>query len=251
MEHKVQIIILAAGKGKRMGGDLPKVLMPLRGKPMISHLLETLEKIEDKPFGKPYIVVGHGKEIVIKTLGDKYHFVEQKEQRGTGDAVRAVKHSVREEAESVVVLCGDMPFIKGETIEKLIKAQVGTSNIMSLGTVHVENYEEWRKGINGFGRVIRENGKVKAIVEYKDATEEQRKITEVNPFYFCFDAKFLWNELEKLSSNNAQNEYYLVDILKSAISQGLSVSTIEVDAKEALGANTQEELEILENLHQG
>lgn len=249
MHNKAQIILLAAGHGKRMGGNLPKVLVPFRGKPMIKHILETLESIENKPFGRPYIVIGHGKETVIETLGkDGYNYVEQKEQRGTGDAVKAVKHSVKDEADSVVVLCGDMPLTTSKTIEKLIATQEATNKKLVMGTVKVPDFEDWRAGMKNFGRIIRENGKVVAITEYKDATEEERKITEVNPFYFCFDANFLWDEVEKLHNENAQKEFYLVDIVRSAISQGWEVETIDIEPMEALGANTPEELEILENL---
>jgi bifunctional UDP-N-acetylglucosamine pyrophosphorylase/glucosamine-1-phosphate N-acetyltransferase len=247
--NKVQIIILAAGKGKRMNGDLPKVLVPLFGRPMISHLLETIEKIEDKPFGVPYIVVGHGKDNVIKTLGEKYNYVEQKEQLGTGHAVNTAKHSVKEEADSIVVLYGDHPFISSATIQKLITKQSGTNKKIVMATVKLPDFTDWRANFLEFSRVVRDkDGKILKTVENKDATEEEKKITEVNPCYFCFDAKFLWQELDALKNDNAQQEYYLTDVLKSAIEKNIEVESIEINPKEALGANSKQELEILESL---
>lgn len=248
MEPKIQIVILAAGEGKRMGSDLPKVLVPLHGKPLIKHLLET---IKDLPFGKPYIIVGHGKEKVIQELGEnKYNFVEQKEQLGTGDAVNTFKYSVKEEADSIVVLYGDQPFTSTETINKLIETQLGTRKKIVMATVNLPDFEGWRANFLGFSRVIRDKktGKILKTVEEKDANEEEKKIKEVNPCYFCFEAKFLWQELDNLKKDNAQKEYYLTDVLKSAVEKGIDIESVEIDAKEALGANSKAELEILENL---
>lgn len=250
MEHKTQIIILAAGKGTRMESDLPKVLVPFNGKPLIKHLLDTIEAIENKPFGKPYVVVGYGKDLVIEQLGkNKYHYPEQKEQLGTGHAVNAVRHTVKEETDNVVVLYGDHPFTTAKTINSLIEKQITTDKKIVMATVEVPDFEDWRSIFLGFGRIIRdENGKILKIIENKDATEEEKKVLEVNPSYFCFDAKFLWAELEKLKNDNVQKEYYLTDILKSAVEQGLEVESIKIEPKEALGANSKEELEMLEKL---
>ena len=246
MEHKTQIIILAAGKGKRMGNELPKVLVPLRGKPMIKHLLD---RIKDLEFGKPYIVVGHGKETVIKELGSNYEYVEQKEQLGTGHAVNTVKDKVKNVANSIVVLYGDQPFTTSDTINKLIEKQVGMNKKIVMATVELEDFQDWRSNFLEFSRVKRDkNRKILKTVEYKDATEEEKKVKEVNPCYFCFDAQFLWQELEKLNNQNSQKEYYLNDVLKSAVEEGIEIETIKIDPKEALGANSKEELEILERL---
>lgn len=245
MKKKIQIVILAAGKGERMNSKLPKVLVPLRGKPIIKHLLETIKNL---PFGKPYIVVGHGKEEVVQELGvGKYKYVEQKEQLGTGHAVNAVKHSVKDEADSIVILYGDQPFTSAETINKLIEKQLGTGKKIVMATVKLPDFEDWRANFLGFSRVIRDkNGKILKTVENKDATEEERKITEVNPCYFCFDAKFLWQELDNLKKDNAQKEYYLTDVLKAAVEKGIEIESVEINPKEALGANSKEELDILE-----
>ncbi|HEY4513407.1 MAG TPA: NTP transferase domain-containing protein [Candidatus Paceibacterota bacterium] len=244
--EKIQIIILAAGKGTRMNNDLPKVLVPLAGQPIIKHLLD---RIKDLEFGKPYIVVGHGKEAVIKELGGNYNYVEQKEQLGTGHAVNAVKHGVKNEASSIVVLYGDQPFTTADTINKLVEKQVGMNKKIVMATVELEDFQDWRSNFVGFSRVIRDkNRKILKTVEYNDATEEEKGVKEVNPCYFCFDAQFLWQELEKLKTDNTQGEYYLTDVLKSAVEQGIDIESIQIDPREALGANSKEELEILEKL---
>ena len=210
MEHKIQIIILAAGKGKRMNSDQPKVLLPIRGKPMIKHLLETLETTKEKLFGTPYIIVGHGKEKVIETLGDdKYNYIEQKEQSGTAHAVAMAKDKFKD-VDSVVVLYGDQPFVTIETINKLIEKQLGkTGTKIAMATVRLDDFEGWRANFLGFSRIVRDKktGKILKTVEVKDASEEEKKITEVNPCYFCFDAKFLSQELENIKNDNALKEY--------------------------------------------
>ncbi|MFA5931960.1 MAG: NTP transferase domain-containing protein [Candidatus Paceibacterota bacterium] len=245
-DTKIKIIILAAGKGKRMRSELPKALIPLGGKPMIRYILD---KIETLPFGIPHIVVGHNKEKIIKDLGDTYNYVVQEEQLGTGHAVNVVKTYIKDGAESIVILYGDQPFTSAETIEKLVEKQKRTKAKIVMATVKVPNFDDWRANFLGFSKVIRDhNGKIIRTVEKKDSTEEENKIKEVNPCYFCFDSKWLWSHLEKLKNDNAQKEYYLTDLIKMVTEEGIEIESIEIDAKEALGANTKEELEILENI---
>ncbi len=253
MENTVQIIILAAGKGTRMKSELPKVLIPLHGVPIIRHLLNTIESIENKPFGTPYIVVGHAKEEVMMALGDNYHYVEQKEQLGTGDAINTVKnylqHSISAIADITLILYGDHPFVSAETIKKLIAKKLETGKKIVMATVKLPDFSDWRANFLGFSRVERDgNGKILRTIENKDATEEERKITEVNPCYFCFDTKFLWEEIAKLKNDNVQHEYYLTDVVKIAVQEGVEIESIQIEAHEALGANSKEELETLEKL---
>ena len=232
-EYRIQIIILAAGKGKRMGSDLPKVLISLHGKPMIKHLLENIKGLH---FGAPHIIVGYGKEALIKELGtDNYNYIEQKEQLGTGHAVNEAKNSVRDKADSIVILYGDQPFTTEETLIKLVEKQFGTGKKVAMATVKLPDFKDWRSGFLGYSRVVRDKktGKILRTVENKDASEEEKKITEVNPCYFCFDAKFLWEELEKLKKDNAQEEYYLTDVLQSAVKQGIEIESVEINPKEA------------------
>lgn len=245
-KEKVKIIILAAGKGKRMQSDLPKVLALLHGKSLIKHLLE---KVDNLPYGAPYIVVGHNKEFIMKELGDKYNYVVQEEQLGTGHAVNVVKPYIKDTAESIIILYGDQPFTSVETIQKLVEKREQTGKKIIMATVKLPDFKDWRANFLGFSRVLRDkNKKIIRTIENKDATEEEKKITEVNPCYFCFDAKFLWQELENLKNDNVQKEYYLTDLLKIAKDKGIEIESIEIDPKEALGANSKEELEILEKL---
>ncbi|MFA5840798.1 MAG: NTP transferase domain-containing protein [Candidatus Paceibacterota bacterium] len=243
---KVKIIILAAGKGKRMQSELPKALIPLGGKPMIRYILD---KVETLSSDMPYIVVGYNKEQIIKQLGDNYHYVIQEEQLGTGHAVNAVKNYTKDAIGSVVVLYGDQPFTSAETIKRLIEKQNNTKTKIVMATVPIPDFENWRIGLISFGRIIRgKDGHVKRIVEFKDANEEEKNIKELNSGIYAFDAKWLWNNIEKLKNENAQKEYYLTDLIKMATEEGTEIESIEIDAKEALGANTKEELKILENL---
>lgn len=249
MDKKVQIIILAAGKGTRMKSELPKVLIPLHGTPIIKHLLNTIESIADKPFGTPYIVVGHAKEQVMAALGPNYNYVEQKEQLGSGDAVNSVKNSITNVAENTLILYGDHPFVSAETIQKIINKKIESGKKIVMATVVLPDFDDWRKNFLGFSRVERDaNGKILRTIENKDASVEERKITEVNPCYFCIDTKFLWQELAKLKNDNAQHEYYLTDVFKIAVQEGVEIESIHIDPHEALGANSKEELDTLENL---
>lgn len=246
--EKWRIIILAAGKGVRMESDLPKVLVPLNGKPIISKLLESVKN--SGVDSKPVIVVGYKKELVMKELGDGYEYVSQDEQLGTGHAVLSAKGILENRAENIIVLYGDSPFPKGETIKKLAEKHQESKNVITMLTVKVPDFEDWRSFFyKSFSRIVRdENGKILKSVEFKDATEEEKNIKELNPCYFCFKADWLWSKLNTLENNNIQKEYYLTDLVKVAIEGGEKIESMEIDPKEALAANSKEELEILEKL---
>ena len=242
-DKKIKIVILAAGKGKRMQSDLPKVLSPLKGKHMIKHVIKSISEIHDE---KPYAIVGHMAELVQKELGDLCFYILQKEQLGTGHAVSCAKGDC-EDAEDIVVLSGDQPFIKAETIRNLIKKHLESGTIVTFTTTELPDFEDWRNSFIAFGRILRKNGEVKGIREFRDATEEERKITEVNAGCYIFNAKWLWQNLEKIKNENAQKEYYLTDLFKIAAENSDKIETIKIEPREALGANTKEELEVLEN----
>ncbi|MFZ2072445.1 MAG: NTP transferase domain-containing protein [Minisyncoccia bacterium] len=242
-DRKIKIVILAAGKGKRMQSDLPKVLAPLKGKSMIEHVLEAVQKALGE---KPIAIVGHKSELVQSELGDLCFYVLQKEQLGTGHAVSCAKGDC-EEAEDIVVLSGDQPFIKAETIKNLIEKHLESDAKITFTTTILPDFLEWRKGFMGFGRILRKNGEVIGIREYKDASEEEKNIKEVNAGCYIFNAKWLWKNLEKIKNENAQNEYYLTDLFQIAREDNEKIGTINIEPHEALGANTKEELEILEN----
>lgn len=243
--EKIKIVILAGGKGKRMESDLPKVLAPLGGKPMISHVLSAVSGFTS---AKPVSIVGHMADLVQDTLGDLSFYSFQKEQLGTGHAVSCARGECGD-AEHVVVLSGDQPFITAETIQRLISEHLTSGAKVTLTTTQVQDFEDWRKGFQAYGRIIRDDSdNLVEIKEYKDATEKERNIKEVNAGCYIFDAEWLWKNLEKIKNENAQKEYYLTDLLRIAKNDNEKIASITIDSREALGANTKEELQILEKL---
>lgn len=245
---KIKIIILAAGKGVRMQNELPKVLIPLYGKPLIMHLLDSIKK--SGIGGKPVIVVGQQRELVMKTLGTDYDYIVQEEQLGTGHAVLCTKKYLENKTDNVMVLAADHPLPSSQTIRKLAETHIQSQNILTMATAVLTDFNDWRFGFyKSFSRIVRdENGNILKSVEFKDTNEEEKKIKEINPFFFCFKAKWLWDNLETIKNDNAQQEYYLPDLVKKAIEEKQLVGSIEVDPREALGANSKEDLKILENL---
>jgi len=246
--EKIKIVILAAGHGKRMRSELPKVLISLNGKPLLAHVLDSVKKsgIDDKPA----IVVGQQRELVIKTLGDGYLYIIQEDQLGTGHAVMAARKMLENDADHIVVLYGDHPFISPETIKKLVGKHLSSKSKITMATVSLPDFEDWRKVFySNFSRVVRnEKGEIVKDVQFKDAGKEEKEITEVNPCYFCFDSKWLWEKLKTLKTNNSQKEYYLTDLVKVAMQEKIKIESINIDPHEALGVNSKEELEILEKL---
>lgn len=243
---KTQVIILAAGHGKRMQSDIPKALTPLRGKPFISYVLDSVA--ESGVCSDPIIVIGQKGDQVRSSLGDTYKYVVQTEQLGTGHAVMCAKEA-SEGAESILVLYADQPLVSSDTIRKLVSLREGNHSVLSMATVKVEDFNDWRESFTNFSRVIRdESGKLLRTVEMKDATEEEKKITEINPCYLVFDAGWMWDRLQQVKNVNAQGEYYLTDLIKMACDEMHDISTISIDAKEALGVNTKEQLDQLEKI---
>ena len=244
----MQIVILAAGHGTRMKHELPKPLVPLSGKPIIAHLLESIE--ESGVCERPTIVVApNNVELFKKTLGEeKYDYVIQEEQLGTGYAVLTAKDNLMDKPGHVMVLYGDHPLVSAETLKK-IHSECNGNNALTLATAMIPDFEEWRAGFYNFGRIVRdEHGNVERIVEKKDSTDEELRIKEVNPAYFCFEPQWLWEHLDKLDNNNAQGEYYLTDLVQMAVTEGAKIKTVQIDPKEALGINTQEQLKLCEEL---
>lgn len=243
--NKTRIIILAAGKGIRMQSELPKILAPLKGKHMIRHLLESVNKSGIDP--KPIIVVGYEKELVKKELGEKYEYVDQEEQLGTGHAVYVAKDACKD-IKNLIVISGDQPFIKVDTIKKLFAQHLNSGAKITITTTQVPNFNDWRKIFFKFGRILRKGGHI-VDREFKDANEEEKKIKELNVSCYAFDAKWLWENFGKIENNtNTQKEYYLTDLWEIASRNGDKIESITVEPYEALGANTKEELGLLEKL---
>lgn len=250
----VALVILAAGEGKRMReavkNDLPKVLQPLRGKPLISHLIDGLQGAHVT--WPPVIVIGYKGEKVQQELGPHYIYVWGKKLLGTGYAVLQTRTALEGKADHIVVLYGDHPLVPLTVVNAIVAAHVEHDNTITLATATVPDFDDWRAGLASYGRIIRDgNGKPQKIVEYKDATDEERAIREVNAGYYCFRASWLWSHLEQLQNNNAQGEYYLTDLLGVAIAEGERVEAVPIDPKAALGVNTFEDLRRVEGLVTG
>lgn len=251
MNSHVALVILAAGKGARiqkdLGNALPKVLQPLRGKPLIRHLLEN---VAGAPVAwPPVIVIGYQGEMVERELGPDFIYVWQREQLGTGHAVMQARSVLLGKATDVVVLYGDMPYVGRSVVEQLVAAHHAHENTLTFVSATIPDFLDWRSGFMSYGRVVRnEQGAVVRIVEYKDANEEERAILEVNTGAACYRAEWLWEHLEQLRNNNAQGEYYLTDILAMALVEDERVETISVAPRVALGVNTAEELKRLETI---
>jgi bifunctional UDP-N-acetylglucosamine pyrophosphorylase/glucosamine-1-phosphate N-acetyltransferase len=245
---KIKIIILAAGKSTRMKSDTPKALTMFKGKAFLKHILDTIEKLNLKI--KPIIVVGHKKELVKEALGENYIYAEQHEQLGTGHAVMSAKNAIDSSHKTILVLATDQPLVSKETLEHIIKKHTEKKPIMTIGTVTVPDFEDWRVGLNHFGRIVRDiDGTIKKIVEFKDANDEEKNLKELNPALYAFDARWLWENIDKLKNENAQGEYYLTDLIKIACDQNKKIETVQIEnITEALQPNTKEEVENLAKL---
>jgi UDP-N-acetylglucosamine diphosphorylase/glucosamine-1-phosphate N-acetyltransferase len=241
------IIILAAGKGTRMNSDLPKVLVPLQERPMIHYLLDSIAKIDIN--NKPIIVVSpdNYQQMHEALKGYNVIFAVQDRQLGTGHAVLSAKDESSPQAEKTLVLYGDHPFLNSQSIDNFENKDVEALNLMS---VKVDDFSNWKKAFYHWGRLIRdENDKLEKIVEFKDASESEKEITEVNPAMFIFNSSWLWKNISNLDNNNKQEEYYLTDLVSLAFKQGVDIKTTQINAQEAMGINSVEDLEIAKKLN--
>ncbi|RKG40200.1 MULTISPECIES: bifunctional UDP-N-acetylglucosamine diphosphorylase/glucosamine-1-phosphate N-acetyltransferase GlmU [Acinetobacter] len=229
------VIILAAGKGTRMRSSLPKVLQPLAGRPLLGHVIDTAKKLQA---GNIITIYGHGGQLVQDAFAhENVQWVEQAEQLGTGHAVKVTLPVLPQDGLSLI-LSGDVPCITQQTLQKLLDA----SQISGIGLVTLTLPDA-----SGYGRIVRENDKIQAIVEHKDASDEQRQIKEINTGIYCVSNAKLHEWLPKLSNNNAQGEYYLTDIVAMAIADGLEVASVEPErAFEVEGVNDRVQLAALE-----
>ena len=243
-----QIIILAGGKGVRMKSDEPKALAMLKNKPFIRHILDTIATLNLSI--RPIIVVCHKKERIKEVLGNDYLYAEQDRPLGTGHAVASAKNSVHPDHKTILVLSTDQPLISKETIERLLKVHEEKKPTITIATVLVPDFEEWRSGLRHFGRIIRgNNGQVLDIIEFKDATEKEKLVKELNPAVYVFDSDWLWENINLIKNQNAQSEYYLTDLIKMARDQNKKIEAVPVaNLIEGLQPNSKEELGILEKI---
>ncbi len=237
----VAAVILAAGKGTRMQSDLPKVFHDLSGKPMLQHVIETVQSLGISDI---YVVVGHKKELIKAHFKNwPVKFVDQTEQLGTGHAVKMAEPFLKNFKGDVLVLAGDVPLLSKETLKNLIAFH---SSNKASATDLTANLPD----AGNYGRIIRDqSGRIVKIVEKKDATPEELKIKEINTGTFCFNAKDLFDSLNEVKSENAQKEYYLTDTIEILRRKGRPVfAFLAKDHKETLGVNTKEELIALEEI---
>ncbi|MDH5180524.1 MAG: bifunctional UDP-N-acetylglucosamine diphosphorylase/glucosamine-1-phosphate N-acetyltransferase GlmU [Gammaproteobacteria bacterium] len=236
----MNVIILAAGQGTRMKSALPKVLHPLGGRPLLGHVIQAAKQL--KP-AKLIVVYGHGGRQVMETINDPdIHWAEQKEQKGTGHAVDQAMGHVDDES-TVLVLYGDVPLIETDTLSQLVY-EAGGENLALL-TVHLDDP-------TGYGRIARnEHGKVKYIVEQKDADSHELTIKESNTGILAVNGGKLRNWLGQLENNNAQGEYYLTDIIAMAVRDGVDVRTSHPETEaEVEGINSRSQLAKMERVYQ-
>lgn len=238
--HMLDIVILAAGKGTRMRSDLPKVLHPIGGKALVNHVVDTVRHLGSDNI---VVVVGHGAEQVEqRLLADDICFVKQLEQLGTGHAVLQALPQLRDDAK-VLILYGDVPLTQAHTLQKLVDSV--SESQMGLLTVSLPNP-------TGYGRITRNTqGQVTAIVEHKDASDEVRKITEINTGIMAIYGKQLKSWLPKLTNNNAQGEFYLTDVIAMAVQDGIAIHVEQPETiEEVEGINNRQQQAALERFYQ-
>lgn len=233
----VVAVVLAAGKGTRMKSDKSKLVHKIYGKEIV---LRSVENAQKAGINEIIAVVGHLKEQVQEVLKDRVKYVYQEEMLGTGHAVMQAKEFLQGKKGKVVVLNGDVPILRPETIRNLIEKSTANKEYATLLTAIYDNPF-------GYGRIIRdEGGNVEGIVEEKDATESQRKIKEINAGIYCFDIEELLKALEAIDNHNASGEYYITDVIKIMNDKGLKTGAVIVeDNTEILGVNDRVQLEIL------
>ena len=229
-------VILAGGQGKRMQSELPKVLCEVLSRPMIDYVIDACKQsVEDI-----CVIVGYRADVVREHLSDDIQTALQAEQLGTGHAVMMATDFIKAHTGgNVLVLCGDAPLMDAKTLSDSLKFHTDEDNAVTVITAKLDDPAS-------YGRIVKENGKLKEIVEFKDADEQTRAITEINSGAYWFKADTLLSILPRLENNNAQNEYYLTDTIKIAISDGENVNSFVADRPEVvMGANDKAQLQVL------
>jgi bifunctional UDP-N-acetylglucosamine pyrophosphorylase / glucosamine-1-phosphate N-acetyltransferase len=239
----IGVIILAAGQGKRMKSDLPKVLHRVGGQPLLTHVLRTARRLEPS---QVTIVVGHGAQAVRQAYRDEdVSWALQEQQLGTAHAVRCAKHSFREFTGDVLILSGDVPLISERILNAMVDSHQRHDAALTLLTASL-------KQPAGYGRILRDGrGEIAGIVEERDATDDQRQIQEVNAGVYLASQAFLFSTLEEVQNKNAQGEYYLPDAVIIGLNRGKRIATVNAgEPREVMGINTREELAQMERIFQ-
>ncbi|MBI1190171.1 MAG: NTP transferase domain-containing protein [Tepidisphaera sp.] len=244
----VSAIILAAGKGTRMRSDLPKVVFPVGGRPMVCAVVDACLA---SGVQRIVVIVGHKQELVRDALKDyDVEYVTQDQQLGTGHAVMCAAQPFEpakaDQASPVLVLCGDGPLIREATIRQMLARHAETRAAATLATSIIDDP-------TGYGRIVRDgSGKFVAIVEHKNATDAQRQIREVNPSYYCFEVGSLFGALRRVTRNALTGEYYITDVPELLLAEGKRVEVIDaVPPEDVLSINTPEDLARVDAIYRG
>ncbi|MCX8082076.1 MAG: sugar phosphate nucleotidyltransferase [bacterium] len=236
MDLNLAIIVLAAGQGKRLGGESQKVVRKLLGKPILLYLFDTIEKLTPQ---KIIVIVGYKKEDVFEQLKNKkVEYAEQTVLKGTGDAVLQAKEKLANYKGDILILCGDVPFVTINTLNQLITIHRNGQNDGTILTAFVNNP-------TGYGRIKRDGkGRVLSIIEELNATQEEKSIKEINAGIYVFKKEPLFDALSKVQPDPIKNEYYLTDVIKLLSANGKTIGTYTTETPdECLGINTQEDIE--------
>ena len=239
MSSKLHVGILAAGKGSRMESKLPKVLHKLNGISLIDYVLNTASELNPDSIT---LVVGFQKDLVKNHIkNNSINYVSQDEQLGTGHAALQIEHQLQNQEGHLLILYGDVPNIKSNTLSPIINQHIKEDRKATVITATIEDP-------TGYGRIVRsKNGDLLRIVEEKDCTEDERKIKEWNPGIYIFKIPQLFNELKRIGSNNASNEYYLTDVIE-LIKENSPIQAERIsNSSEVIGINTINQLSDLEN----
>ena len=240
-EQDLAIIILAACKGTRMQSPLPKVLIPILGKPTLEYVLDIAEKLHP---ARTLVVLGYQADRIREKFSKRdFEFVLQEEQLGTGHAAYQTEKVLINFEGNVLVLCGDMPLIKAETLARLLhhhKKIAAKCTVLTLKT---------RMNID-FGRFIRDDeGSILRIVEFRDASEKEKNVDEFNSGVYCFDKKLFFKALSSIGDNNLQKEHYLTDTIEYSVKSGYRVASIQTEnTEEIIGVNSPDDLKRVEDL---
>ena len=237
--NNVQCVILAAGQGTRMKSERPKVLHEIAGRPMVDYAIDVARAIGSL---RPIVVIGHGADAMKQAIGDRVEYVLQSPQRGTGHAVLQARVQIDRASDLVLVLYGDTPFITTDTLRRLIDAHIEANAMLSLITFRPADPAL-------YGRIIRdERHRVIDIIEYKEATPDQRAIGECNSGIFCYQTDWLLSHLDQLQPRAGHGEIYLTDLVSIAAREGAGVASTECDETEVLGINDRVQLAQAEKL---
>ena len=241
MNKELRVVVLAAGKGKRMNSDLPKVLHKLQSKPLIDYVIDESELLNPKEI---ILVVGFKKESVIKHTESRINlkYATQIEQLGTGHAVLQTNELLKNRKGHILILYGDVPNIKASTLQPIVNDHISNNRDLTLITAEIDDP-------TGYGRIIRDkNGNLLKIVEEKDCSDDEKKIKEWNPGIYIFKIPEVFKILNNIKTNNASKEYYLTDAIGLAQQSNMQIKAIKIEnSDEVIGVNTADQLKELED----